>query len=280
MTYHRFLIVSATGEKYAAAEALAQEVKAELNQLGEIAHLATDIDVPDFKPGMVIAVGGDGTIMRAMKKYSLYSMPTFGINGGTLGFLAGAEKDDWRESLKRVIDGKVEIEKRLALTFTFRGVTYGPIANEVFLSHQEDPMAYRVTIDGEVFWERIEARGFMVATPTGSNAENFTFAGPPIFPTSRDVALTPMASPNPAFRAFTIPQLSADGEVMIEFLDGKYADVTVQLKADGQKYVPDEPVRPGESIVVRKDDVPLLLATFGLPQHLRALRKKGFPLKG
>lgn len=278
MTYHRFLIVSATGEKYAAAEALALEVKGALNHLGEIAHLATDIDVPDYKPGMVIAVGGDGTIMRAMKKYSPLKIPTFGINGGTLGFLAGAEKDDWQEPLKLLIDGNVTIEERLALSFAFRGETYGPIANEVFLRHQDNSMEYQVSINGEVFWERIAARGFMVATPTGSNAENFTYAGPPIFPTSLDVALTPMSSPDPAVRAFTIPQVSAGGEVTVEFLPGKYDDISVELRADGKKYVPDEPVRPGESIVVRKHPEPLLLATFGLAQHLRALRKKGFPL--
>ncbi len=278
MTYHRFLIVSAMGKDYAKADALAQEVKSELNRLGEIAHLATDIDVPAYKPGMVIAVGGDGTIMRAMKKYSPHGLATFGINGGTLGFLAGAERDNWKEPLQVLIDGLVTIEARQALSFTFRGISYGPIANEVFLRHAKYPVTYQVSINNHVFWKSLAARGCMVATSTGSNAENFSNGGVSIFPTSYDVALTPMGQQSPSVRSFGIPQLGAGGEVSIELLPGKYDDTTVELWADGQQYVPDEPVRPGEVLVVRKHPEPLLLATFGLPQHVRALRKKGFAL--
>jgi NAD kinase len=275
----KVLVTAAEGVAYAKAQSIAHEVKSEFARFGVVAHLSDEVDVPKFKPEMVIAIGGDGTIMRAMKKYSPYGIPTFGINGGTLGFLAGAEIDNWDESLIPMLEGDVKIEHRLALSVTWRDQEFGPFANEVFVRHVRYPVTYQVAIDGHTFWNKLSARGFMVATATGSNAENFSNFGKPIFPTSADVVLTPMNPQSPAVESFTIPQVSAGGEVSITFLPGKYDGMTTEVWADGDQItINGENLQMGETITIRQHPLKLLLATFGLPQHFRALKKKGYDL--
>ena len=279
MNIKRILVTSAEGVKYQKAVRLAHEVKSELSRLGVVTHLASDVDIPHFTPDMVIAVGGDGTIMRSMKKYTPYGIPTFGVNGGTLGFLAGAEQDDWKDPLARVLAGDFEIEERLALSFTWRGQEFGPVANEVFLQHTRYPVWYQVAINDEVMGPGIESRGFMVATPTGSNAENSSNFGKSLFPTSTDVVITPMRPQHPAAASFGIPQVANGGSVSITLLPEKYDGMTVEVWSDGQQYqVGGSDLGVGEVIVVRKHPLALKLATFGLPQHFRALRKKGYAL--
>jgi NAD kinase len=279
MKHKNFLVVAAEGSGYANALSLAHEVKSELIRLGVKACFTNEIDVSSYKPDMVIAVGGDGTIMRAMKQFSPDGVPTFGINGGTLGFLAGAELDDWQESLSRVIAGDVDIEERLALSFSWGVREFGPFANEVFVRHTQYPVNYQVAISGAPLYTKIGTRGFMVATATGSNAENASNFGTPIFPTSADVALTPMGPQSPAVRSFAIPQVGVGGEVTITFLPAKYEGMTVEVWADGTKYqIEERDLQPSETITVRQHPLRLLLATFGLSQHVRALKKKGYDL--
>jgi NAD+ kinase len=275
----RILVTSAEGVKYQKAVRLSYEVKSELSQLGIIAHLASDVDIPHFTPDMVIAVGGDGTIMRSMKKYTPYGTPTFGVNGGTLGFLAGAEEDDWKEPIARVLSGDYTVEERLALAFTWRGQEFGPIANEVIVKQIDNLEFYQVSIDEHVMWQSIESRGFIVATPTGSNAENASNFGKLVFPTSTDVVLTPIQPHNPAAASFSIPQIGLGGAVSVKLLSGKYGDTAVQVWADGKRFkIDDSDLVSGESILVRKHPLALKLVTFGLPQHFRALKKKGYAL--
>ncbi len=288
MTHQRFLIVSATGEDYANAEALALEVKSELSRLGAIAHLATDVDVPDYKPGMVIAVGGDGSIVRAMKKYSLYGIPTFGINGGNVGFLASAEADTWKNALERLLAGAYRTEDRFALVVDYIPAgtdvvaeSFGPVANEVVVEHLETQIAFGIEVGGTNFHgtEGLIVRSVLVATATGSTAQNVSHGGPIIAPTSRHVALTPISPYRLSVRPLVLDELETGGSIDIrplQFKDG----VGVQLLIDGRKVTPSSGViEAGATFRVRAAATPFLLATFGPAAFARALReKKGFAL--
>lgn len=276
----KFLVVAAEGADYAKAQLIAHEVKSQLALLGAVAHLSTDVDVPQYKADLVIAVGGDGTIMRAMKKYSPYGLPTFGINGGNLGFLASAEEDNWQSALSRLIAGDYEREERLALQFQIgvNGSVIGPIVNEVYLYHPEEPVLYEARINGHFLWRRLDARGLLLSTATGSNAQSFSNFGQPLFPTSQDVILTPMNPQMANVRAFSFPEVSRCGSVSISLLSGKRGNEVVEVWADGTKYTSAErPLRIGEPVVITKAPRPLILATFGLAHFFAALKvKKGY----
>jgi NAD+ kinase len=276
----RFLIVTATGEEYLRAEQLSYEVKSELSNLGHMAHLVSDVDVPVYKPDLVIAIGGDGTIMRAMKKYSAYGIPTFGINGGDLGFLASAEVDNWQSALPRLIAGDYEREERLALQFQIgvNGPVVGPIVNEMYLFHPQVPVTYEARINGHVLWGRLAARGLLLSTATGSNAQSFSNHGQPLFPTSQDVVLTPMNPQMANVRAFSFPEVARGGSVSISLLRGKRGNEAVEVWADGTQYTTTEhPLHIGEPVIITKAPQPLLLATFGLAHFFAALKaKKGY----
>lgn len=275
-----FLITYPEGNQYGSTRQMAMDVKNYLLLKGQMVHVAEEIDVPECNPTMVIAIGGDGTIMRAMKKYSQYSIPTFGINGGRLGFLAGAERDNWKGALDRILAKDFVVEERLALQFEFGGRVIGPIVNEVKVEHPTEVMFYEVQINNLRFWHGLEAYGVFVGTATGSNAEHFSSHGQPIFPTSNDVSLTPKRRQGVGFDPFHFPEVSRGGSVTITLLGGAHGATEAPVFADGLTCTNNgHPLQAGESIVITKAPKPMLLATFGLEQFFTALeQKKGYPL--
>jgi len=276
----KVLITAPEGVNYEQSRQLSLQVKSYLSEQNVVAHLAGDIDMPDIQPDIVVAIGGDGTIMRAMKKYSQYGVPTFGINGGRLGFLAGAERDNWREALLRLLVDDYCVEERLALQFEFGGRIHGPFVNEVKIADESRVMFYQADIGKRTFWHAVESLGLFLATATGSTAEHFSNRGGPMFPTSMDVSLMPKNPQQVGFDPFKFPQLSQGESVTLTFLGGAHGETEVDVVADGIKISNNGALlQAGESLIISKAPKPMLLATFGLEQFFRALeQKKGYPL--
>lgn len=284
----KYLVVAAEGDDYAKAQSIAHEVKSQLSLLGVVAHLSTDVDVPQYKADMVIAVGGDGTIMRAIKKYSPYGIPTFGINGGNVGFLTSAEADTWKNALVRLLEGAYRTEERFALVVDYIPAgtdivaeSFGPVANEVVVEHLETQIAFRVEVGGTNFYgtEGLMARSVLVATATGSTAQNVSHGGPILVPTSRHVALTPISPYKLTTRPLVLDELEKGGSIDIRPLQFKDS-VGVQLLIDGRKVTPSSGViEAGATFRVHAAATPFLLVTFGPAAFARALQeKKGFAL--
>lgn len=273
-----YVITHASGHsKYDEAASTAADVWNFLTRNGYEVKYEAEIDPATVAAELVFAVGGDGTIMRAMKHFKA---PVFGINAGTIGFLAGAEANprDWKPALERVLAGDFDTEHRLALkAITMRDggnrvSSVEPVANEVALLHDQYPFHTRVSVNDDVMWDRLFARGALVSTATGSPAWNFSSGGQLLFPTSRDVALTPMNPQLASQRPFALPQLALGGTVTLTVAPEKDFGKTIQLVLDGER---QEPLTAGDSVIVSAAPEPLLLATFGLPQYFKALRKKG-----
>jgi len=70
---------------------------------------------PDFKPDLVISLGGDGTLLYAARAWGLTGIPLFGVNLGSLGFLAETDPDQFTALLKNILKGEYRSEKRMAL---------------------------------------------------------------------------------------------------------------------------------------------------------------------
>jgi len=162
--------------------------------------------VPEAELGsavdLAVALGGDGTMLRAARLVSDHGRPVLGINLGQLGFLAGFAPAEAKQALTAALAGKLPLTRRMRLAVTFKRAGAEPVVryalNDAVL-HQ-GAMARLVEIDAFVDQEFIasyRADGLIVATPTGSTAYNMAAGGPIVVPGSHGLAammLTPICA--------------------------------------------------------------------------------------
>ena len=159
--------------------------------------------VPESEMGEVVdlavALGGDGTMLRAARLVSDQSKPVLGINLGQLGFLAGFAPSEAQEALAAALTGKLALTRRMRLAVAFKRPSAEPVVryalNDAVL-HQ-GAMARLVEIDAFVDGEFVasyRADGLIVATPTGSTAYNMAAGGPIVVPGQDAMTLTPICA--------------------------------------------------------------------------------------
>ncbi len=148
---------------------------------------------------LVVGLGGDGTMMRAVDLAAEEDVPVLGVNVGQLGYLTMVEPQNARVALKRFLAGAYSLEERMRLEITVSAATArssrwvarstrrswsGPISGHT--------VRLEVSLDGNVFTPYV-ADGVIVATPTGSTAYTFSARGPIIDPRHRALLLVPVA---------------------------------------------------------------------------------------
>ncbi len=152
------------------------------------AALLTECDV-------VIAVGGDGTIIRAAKEAMQFDRPVLGINVGRLGFVAGLETDEL-DRLKNLIEGKFILDERMVLKAELDcdGLQRQYYAlNDAVIARG----ALSRILDLEVLFNETivcdyRADGLILSTPTGSTAYSLSAGGPVIDPSMKCILLSPI----------------------------------------------------------------------------------------
>ena len=171
---------------------------------------------------LLVSVGGDGTILRAITFVKNIDIPIIGINTGRLGFLATIQDNEIETAIQDIIDGKYRISERSLLsveTFpkndTIASLNFA--LNEVAISRKNTTSMITVEtyLDGEYltsYW----SDGLIVSTPTGSTGYSLSCGGPVITPGADSLVLTPIAPHNLGARPLVIPdsteiQLKVDG---------------------------------------------------------------------
>ena len=173
--------------------------------------------VPELQLGeavdLAVALGGDGTMLRAARLVSDQSRPVLGINLGQLGFLAGFAPSEAQDALARALAGKLPTTKRMRIAVTFTRPNAAPVVryalNDAVL-HQ-GAMARLVEIDAFIDGEFVasyRADGLIVATPTGSTAYNMAAGGPIVVPGQDAMTLTPICAHALTNRPLVIGALS------------------------------------------------------------------------
>ena len=155
------------------------------------------------KADIVVTIGGDGTILRALEKID---KPIFAINSGGMGFLSEVESKYAKEGLKRVIDGDYNVEERAKLKATLDKKRLPDAANEVTVQTARiAKMIYlQVLVDGELL-ETFGADGVIIATPTGSTSYALSAGGPILDPSVNAMVIAPLAPFKLAARPWVIP---------------------------------------------------------------------------
>ncbi len=195
---------------------------------------------------LVVAVGGDGTMLRAGGLAAPLQIPVIGINLGRLGFLVEVGRNEWQSALERVMAGDFWLESRMRLRAEIHraGQVVGgwEALNECVVGRGEVTRPIRVTaeVDGRVLSSYV-ADALICATATGSTAYALAAGGPILPPELRNLLLVPVA-----------PHMSLDRAIVLPEGSRVRIDVDVEREAslgmDGQDSIP---LQGGDQIWVR-----------------------------
>lgn len=163
----------------------------------------------------LVTLGGDGTLISAVRRSFEYDIPVLGVYAGSLGFLADIDLDELDEFVNNMVKGKVRVDERSVLevrivsensekkmyAFNDMVLTRPSVSNMMHIETLVDKKAFN-TYYGD---------GVIVATPTGSTAYNVSAGGPVLFPLSKVFVLTPICPHSLTQRPVVLP-----GEFSIE----------------------------------------------------------------
>jgi len=184
------------------------------------------------KGDIVIAVGGDGTMLHSARLVHDSGKPLLGINRGKLGFLADTQPHELREALDQLIQGNWQTENRFMLKAETENQSYYAFNEFLFSKHANISMiTLEVFCDGMTI-NKYWADGLIIATPTGSSAYNLSAGGPVILPETNVMVLTAVCPHALTTRSLVLP---ADKEIRVKTIpkqqevlfsyDGKIVDL-------------------------------------------------------
>jgi NAD+ kinase len=200
--------------------------------------------VPEGEADVIVALGGDGLMLDTLRRHMNDSIPVFGLNQGTIGFLMNDHSD---ENLhERIAAAKASVIHPLRMSATtIDGSTFENVAiNEVSLLRQTHQTArLRISVDGSERLNEIICDGALLATPAGSTAYNLSAHGP-ILPLGCGLlALTPISVFRP--RRWRGALLKRESHVRFDVLEPELRPVAAS--ADSQE------VRNVKQVDVRED---------------------------
>ncbi|MDQ1302756.1 MAG: kinase [Pseudomonadota bacterium] len=208
--------------------------------------------VPDEKiaqrTDLVIAIGGDGSMLYAARRIAGRKTPLLGINRGRLGFLADVGPEQMLARVDEVLAGKYVSEQRMLLLVDLRHgdeiVASGTALNDVVVKrHATGRMCeYQTFVDGRYVNTHL-GDGFIVSTPTGSTAYALSCGGPIVEPSLDALLLIPICPHTLSDRPLVIPATRV-AEVRLRAAQSEHADVSCDGEPVGQ-------LAPGWSIQVR-----------------------------
>ena len=228
----------------------------------DVSMLARDCD-------LVLALGGDGTMLGAQRLAAPLGVPVLGVNLGRLGYLTEVDAEKLPKALEAVAAGAFAIEERSALSARWEddGVPCDRIAyNDVVLSRVpgRGQAALALSVDGQLL-VRYASDGVIAATPAGSTAYSFAAGGPIVSPQTRAMIVTPDAAHGLFNRAVV---LGDDERLGIEVLP---TSAPIAVEVDGQLV---SEVAPGWSIEVAQASDPALVVRLGEAGFAERARRK------
>jgi len=195
----------------------AQEVARFLEERGVHSVLASSLYDASLRKRLeahefdvLIALGGDGTMLRAGHLCSPLGIPILGINLGKFGFLMELQRQRWQEYLPRLIEGNYRLEKRMTLQASHkRGddlLGTWQVINEAVVTRGQvvRPIRLKAQVDGYSLATFV-ADGLIAATATGSTAYSLAAGGPIMPPELRNILITPVAPHMSMDRSMILP---------------------------------------------------------------------------
>jgi len=173
---------------------------------------------------IVLAMGGDGTVLRAAAWVGALGIPILGINLGSLGFLTQASIGQLVHALEQILDDDFAIEERMRLLYEANGVS-GTVLNDLVIQGVTESRFCELELSwGDGVVTSYPGDGLIVSTATGSTAYSLSAGGPVIVPPAACILATPLAAHRLGVRPVIFP---ADETLRV------VARTPVRLIADG-----------------------------------------------
>ena len=231
----------------------------------------------DIPIDLIIPLGGDGTIIGAIRRLKDLTVPILGINLGGIGYLAEVEPDQAEKALGMVLEGHYATEDRILLEGWIEKRSGGePVRftamNEVLINRHmmASLIEMRVCINGHLI-DSFLGDGLIVCTPTGSTAYNLSAGGPIVAPTARNLVITPLCVHSLNVRSIVT---SENDVITVELGNGKNNGQYESLvNIDGQKKIWME---AGDKIVLRRSSRTASIIKVTEHTFYQTLKKKLF----
>lgn len=215
---------------------LAQQVHTYLHTCNIRATICTDLDsFATWDPiDLLISLGGDGTLLRCMRHAAPRQIPVWGINCGTLGFLAACEREDALKALAQLVEGQCPTLKRQMLQVQLFQPKQTPQTFNAFNDCVLRAAAPR-TLLIRAAWNDTQVPpyygdGVIVSTPTGSTAYSLAAGGPIVEPSVSVLVVTPICPHSLHQRPLVLP---AEGKLVLSPVL-KYPQDRALVSLDGQ----------------------------------------------
>ncbi|KIM10571.1 MAG: inorganic polyphosphate kinase [Sulfuricurvum sp. PC08-66] len=179
---------------------------------------------------MLVTLGGDGTLISAVRRSMEFDIPILGMHAGKLGFLADIDPMHSREFIEKIVHNEFRIDKRLTLEAQIIGAKGEQTLyafNDVVITRPSISKMIHLdaSVEGKLF-NTYFGDGIILSTPTGSTAYNLSAGGPVLYPLTPAFILTPICPHSLTQRSVVLP-----GHMQIEF---KTHDEQAVMAIDGQ----------------------------------------------
>ncbi len=196
------------------------------------------VEIQDMQADMIIAIGGDGTILRTQNFVNGKKIPILGINLGTVGFLTEIDPENTFTALEEVLSGNYFIEERTLLR-VYHGQELPSALNEVVMMTKKPAkmLHIEISVDEEVV-EELRADGLIVATPSGSTAYSMSAGGPIVDPRVEAFLIVPICPFKLGARPIVVSNKS---EIKVKLLrEGKRAIAVIDGQFEEEFNYPEE----------------------------------------
>ena len=237
-------------------------------------HDAVDMRAPDdFGDGLdvVVALGGDGTFLRAAYLARDRGLPLLGVNLGRLGFLSEVEASLVPNALERLVAGDFEVEERMTLSVSVHDEDGQCVATSWALNDAsvertipQRLIVFEVCVNQTVM-AHVPADAIICATPTGSTAYAFSAGGPILSPLVDAILLTPVA-PHSLFNRTVV--VAPNEQLSVRPVAG---DSGCVVSCDGRESLE---VPRGGSVRVSRGEMPVRMARLGPFDFYQRVRDK------
>ena len=217
------------------------------------------------RPDVCIVLGGDGSILYALRRFADTGVPVFGVNFGTIGFLAAVEREELTDGLRRAFSGDYEVMELPALRVDLP--VERPVAlNDVsFVRRPHGRVAELSYAIGEDEVGSVRCDGLVAATPAGSTGYNLANAGPILAWGVKGYVVSFIAPHTLAARALVV---APDDKLEVRNAAGREP---VEIALDGEAA---GELAPGDSIEVRFDESVSRLAQLDGANFYHRIREK------
>jgi NAD+ kinase len=210
-------------------------------ELSRLACSATPVTPEEIRQraDLLVSMGGDGTMLRAMRLADRQRFPVLGVNLGKLGFLAEVDVPDLPDALSAIDEHSFTTEPRLAVDAVIGDRTITAFNDVAFIRFPGHKVAEIALYAGGHPFVSYAADAIVVATPTGSTAYSFSAGGPIVSPGVEALVVTPVA-PHSAYNRGLV--ISTGDQLALEILAGSGR---LAVEADG---IASADVGPGDHV--------------------------------